>query len=321
VSRLRGCLAGAAALAAASASFGSNGFHREAAHGVRVTVPAGWARLRPAGDGRVTDPRTLLVVGTRGVGPKPSRCQVAAYRIPPGGAVVVILGWRSVRSGGAGAAAPGRGPLGRLTHVRRPSFECFDGRGAAASVVLDRTAFQVNVLVGDRASRRVVEDALAVGRSFALTTIATPAALPAARGWHMGTARIRNASCPRCVQADSWASTVPYRDAPNDFPHRTMAALGRDDVIVRVTRSWEPSAPNWERARRPLRIRRSRVRTSFEGDTTHGRVSLWTGSTWRAGSYVSVDVFFGSPAPSPAVIAAAQQELDGARFARWSIRQ
>jgi hypothetical protein len=63
------------------------------------------------------------------------------------------------------------------------------------------------------------------------------------------------------------------------------------------------------------------VRTSFEGDTTHGRVSLWTGSTWRAGSYVSVDVFFGSPAPSPAVIAAAQQELDGARFARWSIRQ
>jgi hypothetical protein len=52
--------------------------------------------------------------------------------------------------------------------VRRPSFECFNGRGAAADLVLAGRAYQVNVMVGDQATPRVIEQALAVGRSFAL---------------------------------------------------------------------------------------------------------------------------------------------------------
>jgi len=55
-----------------------------------------------------------------------------------------------------------------LRSVRRPSFECFSGRGAVADLVLDGKAYQVNVMVGSCASARVVEQALAVGRSFEL---------------------------------------------------------------------------------------------------------------------------------------------------------
>jgi hypothetical protein len=79
--------------------------------------------------------------------------------------VVVVVGWKTATSGG-GRLKPGRAPLKKLVRVRRPSFECFSGRGAAAQVALGDKAYQVNVMVGDRASRRVIAEALAVGRSF-----------------------------------------------------------------------------------------------------------------------------------------------------------
>jgi hypothetical protein len=136
------------------------------AHGIRVVVPSQWDRIRPAEDGSITDPRTLLVAGTQGVRPRNSRCQVAAYRIPASGAVVVIVGWKA--TSGGGHLKPGRAPLKKLVAVHRPSFECFRGRGALAQVVLAARAYQVNVLVGDRASKERIEGALAVGRSFDL---------------------------------------------------------------------------------------------------------------------------------------------------------
>ena len=63
---------------------------------------------------------------------------------------------------------PGRTPLTKLVAVQRPSFECFRGRGAAAQLVLGGKAYQVSVLLGDRAMRGLVDRALAVARSFAL---------------------------------------------------------------------------------------------------------------------------------------------------------
>ena len=149
-----------------SVASGSNG-KTIYAHGVELTLPAGWHRVTSAGDGPVTDPRTLLVVGTAGARPKPTQCQIAAYRVPPQGAVVVVVGWKTATSGG-GRMKPGRWPLGKLTSVRRPSFVCFAGRGAAASLALSGKAYQVNVMVGDSASAQEVAEALAVGRSFRL---------------------------------------------------------------------------------------------------------------------------------------------------------
>jgi hypothetical protein len=69
---------------------------------------------------------------------------------------------------------------------------------------------------------------------------------------------------------------------------------------------------------RPLRIARSAV-GSFEGNTTRGRVSRWLGTTWRAGSFVSVWVLFGRPTPTAAQIRKAQNELDHSVLAPWRI--
>ena len=130
--------------------------------GVRVVIPSAWRIVEPAPDRPVIDPKTLLVVGTDGVRAKQSQCQIAAYRVPAQGAVVVVVGWAR----GEWSGTPGRGPLAHLTSVKRPAFECFTGRGAAVQVRLRRTAYQVNVMVGDRASKREVSEALAVARSF-----------------------------------------------------------------------------------------------------------------------------------------------------------
>jgi hypothetical protein len=136
-------------------------------HGVRVVVPSGWQRVQPAGDGNVVDPRAVLVVGTADVKPRSSQCQIAAYRVQPAGAVVVVVRWKTLTSGG-GDGETGRGPLRKLLRVTRPSFECFAARGAAADLGLGRHAYQVNVLVGDRASKQRVAEALRVARSFDL---------------------------------------------------------------------------------------------------------------------------------------------------------
>jgi hypothetical protein len=155
------------ALAAVSAAGAGSTLRVLKANGVSVVVPDGWAKVVPAPADAVTDPRSVLVVGTDGVTAKLTVCQIAAYRIPPAGAVVVIVRWKTATSGG-GRMRPGRRPLKALASVRRPSFECFKGRGASASLALGGHAYQVNVLVGDRASGRLVAQALAVGRSFRL---------------------------------------------------------------------------------------------------------------------------------------------------------
>jgi hypothetical protein len=138
-----------------------------ASHGVRMHVPSGWQRVQ-ATPSSVTDPRTVLVVGTAGVRPDLTvTCDVSAYQVPVRAAVVVVEAWRTATSGG-GHLKPGRAPLRQLRTVKRPSFECYAGRGAAAQVVLGRRAYQINVLVGDKASKQRVADALAVARSFDL---------------------------------------------------------------------------------------------------------------------------------------------------------
>jgi hypothetical protein len=150
------------AILAVLGAFGVGGV--VSANGVQVWAPAGWHRVTSAGDGPVTDPRTLLVVGTSGVRAHLTQCQIAAYRIPPDGAVVVIVGWK----GANGDTGVGTQELARLTAVRRSVFECFKGRGAVATVVLRQREYQVNVMVGERATKRRVGEALDVARSFAL---------------------------------------------------------------------------------------------------------------------------------------------------------
>lgn len=154
------CACGGAAIAPLSGA--PAGDTTVSSEGLRVVMPTAWRVVEPAPDRPVIDPKTLLVVGTDGVRAKRSQCQIAAYRVPARGAVVVVVGWAR----GEWKGTPGRGPLARLATVSRPAFECFTGRGAVAQVRLRRTAYQINVMVGDRASKRQIGEALAVARSF-----------------------------------------------------------------------------------------------------------------------------------------------------------
>jgi hypothetical protein len=129
--------------------------------GVELELPAGWEKVVPARGTTVGDPQTLLVIGTDGVRAVESDCQVSSYRVPANGAVVVVIGWRDA-VGNSGFL-----PLSALK-LRRGTFECFAGRGAVAQVTRRNRDFQVNVMVGDRASAETIEDALAAARSIAL---------------------------------------------------------------------------------------------------------------------------------------------------------
>jgi hypothetical protein len=126
--------------------------------GVELDVPAGWARVPAAVDTTISDPRTLLVVGTKGVRAIDTECQVATYRVPDDGAAVVVIGWRDSVLDTAKL---------ELSKLRRGTFSCFAGRGAVGQVTRKGRDFQVNVLVGDDASAKTIRDALAVARSFA----------------------------------------------------------------------------------------------------------------------------------------------------------
>ena len=132
-----------ASLAFASLATASGSGKIISGRGVRLVVPSGWDRVEtePAGDSGVVDPRTLIVVGTAGVRPRSSQCQIAAYRIPSAGAVVVVVGWKTATSGG-GRLKPGRGPLRKLIAVKRRHFECFAGQGASVQLVLGGKAYQ-----------------------------------------------------------------------------------------------------------------------------------------------------------------------------------
>jgi hypothetical protein len=156
-------MASAAALVAgllASAALAAEGTSLRA-QGVQLTAPDGWQRVEPAVEGATSDPRTLLVVGTKGVRAIETECQVSSYRVPADGAVVVVIGWKRPSTGVTLL------PLSSM-RLRRDTFECFEGRGAVAQVIRNGRDYQLNVMVGDRADADLVAEALAVARSFAL---------------------------------------------------------------------------------------------------------------------------------------------------------
>jgi hypothetical protein len=102
------------------------------------------------------------VIGTDGVRAMQSDCQVAAYRVPADGAVVVVIGWREAVGGTSFL------PLSGMK-LRRGTFECFSGRGAVGRVTRRDRDYQVNVMVGDRASTGTIGAALDAARSLGVT--------------------------------------------------------------------------------------------------------------------------------------------------------
>jgi hypothetical protein len=291
-------------------------------HGVHLVVPSGWESVKPASDAPVTDPRTLLVVGTHGVQAEASQCQIAVYHVPPTGAVVVVVGWTSAAAGG-GSLNTGRGPLDKLVAVHRPGFECFEGRGAAAQVRLGGTDYQVNVMVGDRASRQQVSAALAVARSFDLnqsdgtkTSLDLPhATFPSRAGWYAGSSSDPGAPVEETF---TWVSTTPFLDAAFSLPPgNTLAAMSPDDILIEVW-LWRPTPEDAvdTTPALPIRLNGAAESTPFPGeDTTHWYQQFRGAVSGRRG--VQVGVFIGRRHPTPQQISAAQSMLDSMTLPDW----
>jgi hypothetical protein len=127
--------------------------------GVELVLPDGWSRVQPVRQSPTDDPRTVLVIGTDGVHAIDTDFQVSSYHVPVDGAAVVVIGWRD--SLGVSQFLPLSG-----LKLRRGTFECFPGRGAVAQVARRGYDYQVNVMVGDRASAETIDAALDAARSI-----------------------------------------------------------------------------------------------------------------------------------------------------------
>jgi hypothetical protein len=149
---------GLAAVVVASASAAAGDVAR--AGGVQLSLPDGWSKV-VSRDTSADDPRTLLVIGTDGVKAVDSSCQVSSYRVPSDGAVIVVIGWRD-SIGGTSLL-----PLSAMK-LRRGTFDCFAGRGAVGRLTRRDRDFQLNVMVGDRATQATVDAAFDAVKSFGL---------------------------------------------------------------------------------------------------------------------------------------------------------
>jgi len=142
-----------------------------------------------------------------------------------------------------------------------------------------------------------------------------PVTFPARPGWYTGRAPAH--ACPgvsvrRCVQAESWASTTPFRDCAGCFPHRTLARLPRDGVVIQLTLAVEHPTVLRRALRRPLTIRASEVSGPFEG--APARIGVFQ-TSGRIGRYeLLAIVFFGRLRPTTRQLAAANAELRAAHL-------
>lgn len=128
-------------------------------------------------------------------------------------------------------------------------------------------------------------------------------------GWYTGhgaTHACTGASAARCLQASSWASTRPWRDCAECLPHRTIATLPRDGIILQVTISTAGRHVGRRGGAWPPTIRAGNL-SGIEG------VSSRYGVFQRSARYGRRDVyvwaFFGRARPTASQLAAANAEL------------
>ena len=138
-------------------------------------------------------------------------------------------------------------------------------------------------------------------------------AFPGGPVWHTGS--VPPHACPgvtaeRCVQASSWASTVRLRDCANCLPHKTLAVLPPDGIVIQLTVAREkPLRAN--RGAWPAVLKARDVYTGGEG------IPRRFGTVQR---YVTANhtehmlwVFFGRPHPTAHQLAAVNAQLRGLR--------
>jgi hypothetical protein len=104
--------------------------------------------------------------------------------------------------------------------------------------------------------------------TVAATSVLAPAQFAPAQGWHVGTGKARacvGVSAERCTETWSWTSTVRWRDCRHCAPHKTLAVLQRDGVVITVTRVRERPIVAKRQISWPPRIAARDVTAGVEG--------------------------------------------------------
>ena len=286
-------------------------------YGLSVTLPAGWhGHISPGVIAAATFPIPPGDTGfgsatLRRVGHNDVLLLLSEYEPLPGEHLLCL----------PRTHAPSLGLADLRKAIRRPMIAlanfCLSGRhftlfGKAGANTLQRSVLsQVNQVLGSFTVRR---------GDFYPGTV-PPARFPARPGWHVGTGAA-GAIQAQGEQTETYASTVPYRNGPNDLPPvKTIQRLGRNDILIwlglyRDSRRPPPAFNN--ETRLPLRVNASRIFANWEGNPNYGRDGLYRQVAARPGQYdLDLWVFFGAAHPSQAVVARAQAMLDAVRLPRW----
>jgi hypothetical protein len=144
-----------------------------------------------------------------------------------------------------------------------------------------------------------------------------PATFTSADGWHTGTSGSTEVR-PDGEQTESWASTIPYLDEPQQFPSsKTLEQLPPDGVVIYVT-LFGPAARALDGPTSPFRIAQANREYPWEGQV--GDIPLYSiqgrepGQLYRVG----LAIFFGRNHPTPDQIAAADAELARLKLPDWT---
>jgi hypothetical protein len=310
------------ALAVALAGCGSHVHAVGTPHTVRYTdrmralsleLPAGW-RVYHGPLTQAIDVTEQLALGTFPLRqPRADRncTPTTALRArPPGGGFVYAFEIDPVRRE--------RERLPRTPHLppaARP-FECMGPSWLVRWQVGNR-AFQAHIY-GPAARRR---QALAILRSLrarpAPFTSVHAARFPRAPGWHTRIDHFTDRGpCRR--QRVSWAATVPIRDGPDQLPpHRTLAGLAPDGIVMAVTQFSDCRRPRGLPALEPPLDLRTAQRMQFPGPRGDELPLYRITGRFPARYTVDLWLFYGRPDPTAAQRTAAQRELDGVRWPAW----
>jgi uncharacterized protein YceK len=140
-----------------------------------------------------------------------------------------------------------------------------------------------------------------------------PATFAAALGWHTGTSGPAEVE-PGGEQTSSWASTVPYRDPPNQFPpHETLDALPPDGIAIVAWLSRHPGSRSELPTRQPPFDLAQAHEGPFEGVSSDRATYQLLAHV--PGRYdVTLWIFFGRPQPTNGQLTSAQAEVDRLRL-------
>ena len=148
-----------------------------------------------------------------------------------------------------------------------------------------------------------------------------PARFPDRPGWHTGT-NGRSERYPQGEYTVSWAATVPYGDEPLQFPpHRTLAALPSDGIVIHLTLSRDarfpprpPSSPGEPQARPPGGMADLRP-GSIPGDPQG--IGVYNLAVYVGRYQMSLYVLFAREQPTAAMRAEADAMVAGLRLPDW----